>query len=131
MVDLMDKDHMKICLTEMSTEVSNGFNEAVAKREQTQEHLKVKLEAIKSMMTRNGGCLKKLRSKIAKGTENKFLTPTDSPMSFCTVVKDMEKAVKEAKEEAEEADQLLNQVAAATEFSVLPYFYFTSFSSNF
>ena len=25
MVDLMDKDHMKICLTEMSTEVSNGL----------------------------------------------------------------------------------------------------------
>ena len=101
---------MTSCLTEMSTQVSNGYNEAVAKREQTQEHLWIKLEAIKSMMSKNSSCIQKLRSKIALGAENKYLTPTDGPARFSSIFKDIQMTVEEAKEEAEEADKFLNQV---------------------
>ena len=86
-------------LAEKSTEVSNYLNTSVAKREQTQEHLQIQLEDIKSMMTQNGRCIQKLRSKIAKGmTEIKHLIPTDIPVSFNSIFKDLEKTVKEAKE---------------------------------
>ena len=111
----------------MSTEVSNGYNESVAKREQIQEHLRVKLEAIKSLMTRNSGCIQKLRSKIAKGAENQYLTPTDVPVSFSSIFKDLGKTVKEAKEEAEEADKLLNQVATGSGIAVKFYLFKNSF----
>ena len=129
-VDRMDKTiflDMKNCLAEMSTEVSNGYNESVAKREQTQEHLRVKLEAIKSLMTRNSDCIQKLRSKIAKGAENQYLTPTDIPVSFSSIFKDLGKTVKEAKEEAEEADKLLNQVATGSGIAVKFYLFKNSF----
>ena len=93
-------------LAEKSTEVSNYLNTSVAKREQTQEHLQIQLEDIKSMMTQNGRCIQKLRSKIAKEAWKNYLTPTDTPVSFISIFKDLERTVKEAKEEAEEADIL-------------------------
>lgn len=116
---LKDVHNLELLLVEKSSEVSNYLNESVAKREQTQEHLQVKKEVINTMMTQNRSCIQKLRSKIAEGTDmSKYLTPTDTPVSFCSIFEDLEKTVKEAKEEAEEADKLLNQVTAIRDFSV-------------
>ena len=110
----------------------NYLNESVAKREQTQEHLQVKIEAIKSIMTQNGSCILELRSKIAKSAEINYLIPTDTPVSFSSIFKYLEKTAKEAKEEAQEANKLLNEVAATiTEFSVKFYYFLRHCVINF
>ena len=103
---MKDVQQLESLLEEKSAEVSNYLNESVAKREQTQEHLQVKIEAIKSIMTHNSSCIQKLRSKIAKEAWKNYLTPTDTPVSFISIFKDLERTVKEAKKEAEEADIL-------------------------
>ena len=118
---MKDLQQLESLLEEKSAEVSNYLNESVAKREQTQEHLQVKIEAIKSIMTQNGSCILELRSKIAKSAEINYLTPTDTPVSFSSIFKDLEKTAKEAKEEAQEADKLLNEVVTASQLSVKFY----------
>ena len=118
---MKDLQQLESLLEEKSAEVSNYLNESVAKREQTQEHLQVKIEAIKSIMTQNGSCILELRSKIAKSAEINYLIPTDTPVSFSSIFKDLEKTAKEAKEEAQEADKLLNEVVTASQLSVKFY----------
>ena len=103
---MKDVQQLESLLEEKSAEVSNYLNESVAKREETQEHLQAEIETFKSIMTRNGSCIQKLRSKIAKEAWKNYLTPTDTPVSFISIFKDLERTVKEAKEEAEEADIL-------------------------
>ena len=132
-----DVQQLESLLEEKSAEVSNYLNESVAKREQTQEHLQVKIEAIKSIMTHNSSCIQKLRSKIAKEaciavSGLYYFTPTDTPVSFSSILKDFERTVKEAKEEAQEANKLLNEVAATiTEFSVKFYYFLRHCVINF
>lgn len=69
-------------------------------------------------MTHNSSRIEKLRSEIAKEVRINYLVPTDIPVSFSSIFEDLEKKVKEVKEEFEEADKLLNQVLTTTKFSV-------------
>ena len=82
------------------TEVSNHLNKAVAKSEQTKEHLRV-------LMAQNSSCLQKLRNKIQNADEpdgaQLYLVPSRDAFGCCSIKKGLKKAVDEAKEESQEA----------------------------
>ena len=120
-IDILEyiKD-LEYSLEEKSQQVSNYLKKSAAKREQAHEHLRLKLESIKSLMTKNDNYLEKLRFlMIANQQEAEIIIDTNTPSS---IVKDFEKSVKEAKEEVEEAERILNQFITA---SKIPVSFFT------
>ena len=83
----------------------------MAKREQTQEHLRV-------MMEQNSSCLKKLRSKIENDAPQ-LLGPSREVLGSSSIKKGLEQVVKEAdEEESLEADRVLNRVVTISQISV-------------
>ena len=95
-------------LAEAHAELSNSLNEAVAKREQAQEHIQV-------LMDQNSSCLKKLRSKIVDDSAIKFVAPAVGSahvVDFISLKNGLEKKMEEAKDEVEEANTMLRQVSA-------------------
>ena len=97
-VDTMkDVHNLESLLEEKSAEVSNYLNESVAKREETQEHLQAEIETFKSIMTRNSSCILELRSKIAKEAWKNYLTPTDTPVSFISILRTLKEQSKRPK----------------------------------
>lgn len=114
-VDVMkDVAELKLELTETKMEVSIHLNEAVAKREQTQEHLQV-------LIIQNSTCLQKLQSKIQSyGTDAlHYVVPLREVVGSSSIKNGLKKAVNEAKEESYEAGRLLNQVIAVSENAVV------------
>ena len=112
-VDVMkDVAELKSRLAETKTQVTNHLNEAVAKREQTQEHLRV-------LMAQNSSCIQKLRSKMqnADGPDGalQYLVPSSKAVGSNSIKKGLKKAVDEAKEKSQEAGRFLNQVIVFSE----------------
>ena len=109
-VDVMkDVAELKLQLADTKTKMSNHLNEAVAKSEQTQEHLRV-------MMEQNSSCLKKLRSKIENDAPQ--LGPSREILGSSSIKKRLEQVVKEAEEESLGADRVLNRVVTISQISV-------------
>ena len=81
-VDVMkDVTELKSELAETKTQVTNHLNEAVAKREQTQEHLQV-------LMALNSSCIPKLRLKMQQtaGTDAlQYLVPTSEAVGSSSI----------------------------------------------
>ena len=96
---------LRSLLTETSSKVSNYLNEAVAKREQAHEHIQV-------LWAQNSSCLQNLHSKI---NNNKFSANSESVVDFISLKETLENTVKEAKEEVEEANQMLSKVVGTTD----------------
>ena len=81
----------------MKAEVSSIFNEAIEKRKQIKGHLQ-------TVLTDNSECLDKLRSLA----EMKQLSARRTGTVLAK--KNLEEAMKKAKEEMEEADRVCNEV---------------------
>ena len=110
-----DAELLESLLEDKSAAVDNFLNEAVAKREQTNEHLLVLVETFKSMAEQNAICIQELRNKIEKGVETKYLvSASQQAAGFGSIMKDLEKAVQGAREEVEGADRALHQVVSTT-----------------
>jgi hypothetical protein len=111
---MKDVSNLKSELGETKMEVLNQLNEAVAKREQAQEHLRV-------LMTQNRSCLQKLQSKIQReGTGAlQYLVPSRAAVDSSSIRKELKKEVNEAKEESHEAGGFLRRVIAIPENSVI------------
>ena len=90
-------------LAEARAEVSNSLNEAAAKREQAQEYIQV-------LMDQNSSCLKKLRTKIEDDSAIKLVGPAVGSahvVDFRSLKNGLEKKMKEARGEVEEANRML------------------------
>ena len=110
-----DAELLESLLEDKSAAVDNYLNEAVAKREQTNEHLLVLVETFKSMAEQNAICIQELRNKIEKGVETKYLVSASQlAAGFGSIMKDLEKSVQRAREEVEGADRALHQVVSTT-----------------
>ena len=113
---MKDVAELKSELAEIKTEVTNHLNEAVAKREQTQEHLQV-------LMAQNSNCLQKLRSKIQNidGPDEalQYLVSSSEPVSSISIKKGLKKAADEAKKESQDAGRVLNRVVSVSETPVM------------
>jgi WD40 repeat protein len=113
-----DAELLESLLEGKSTDVDNCLSEAVAKREQTYEHLLVLIETFKSMAEQNASCIQKLRTKIQKGVETQYFLASQQAVGFGSIMKDLEKAVQEASKEVEEADCALHQVVSTTRIAI-------------
>ena len=111
-VDVMkDVAELKSGLAETKTQVTNHLNEAVAKREQTQEHLQV-------LMAQNSSCIQKLRLKMQQtaGTYAlQYLVSSREAVGLSSIKKRLDIVVNEAKQESQEAGRVLHQVIAISE----------------
>ena len=112
-VDVMkDVTELKSELAETKKQVSIHLNEAVAKREQTQEHLRV-------LISQNNSCIQKLRSKMQNDASLQYLVPSSEAVGSSSIKKGLKKAIDAAKEESQEAGRMFNRVVNISEISVI------------
>jgi len=106
-----DAEQLESLLVVQSAQVSKHFKEAIAKREKIHEHLQFNMKAMKALMAENRVHLQVLHVKKEREARINRLVPTQQAASFSSIIKDLKKASQAAKDEAEAAKLMFNQVS--------------------
>lgn len=112
---MMASDSSKV--ERLLVKVARQLNEAVANREESQQHLlanrdwlKAKLEAVEAQLEENDRYLPKLRAAIDKCEAIKLMSQSNKALA--TIKKKLEKMFSEAKDGLKEAKEFLSGIVA-------------------
>ena len=106
--------------TKVKSQLTQGFNqlnEAIANREESQEHLtedrdwlRSKLQVIESKMEENSDCLLKLRETVDKWEDIQQLS--DATKAMASIKLKLEKMLEDARNRQKEAQEFLSRVVS-------------------
>ena len=106
--------------TQVKSQLTQGFNqlnEAIANREESQEHLtedrdwlRSKLQVIESKMEENSDCLLKLRETVDKWEDIQQLSDANKVM--VSIKLKLDKMLEDARDRQKEAQKFLNRVVS-------------------